>query len=84
MSDYDPAEIAGAFGLESGWFWVDGLAASSPQETIVDPAVYAVLIENIRNKSAGDLPFEYCIQDNGDLLPNSVFGDFPFDNMDNQ
>ncbi len=86
----DPMEIAGANGLEQGWFWIDGLAASSSAETISDPAVYAVLIETIRGHSAADLPFEYCSQPNGDLLPGSIFGDFnrlanpPLNNMDDQ
>lgn len=86
----DPDEIAGANGLESGWFWIDGLVASSTAESITDPAVYAVLIETIRGRSAADLPFEYCSQKNGDLLPGSILGDFnsaanpPQNNMDNQ
>lgn len=86
----DPNEIAGAGGLESGWFWIDGVAASSSAESILDPAVYAVLIETIRGRSAADLPFEYCSQKNGDLLPGSILGDFnsaanpPLNNMDNQ
>jgi len=86
----DPNEINGAPGLESGWFTIDGLTASSTVESITDPAVYAVLIETVRGHSAADLPFEYCSQPNGDLLPGSIFGDYNaavrphFNNMDNQ
>jgi len=85
----DPNEIAG-INRESGWFWIDGLTASSSVETIIDPAVYAVLVENIRGHSAADLPFELCAQANGDLLPSNIRGDYnpnaipPFNNMDNQ
>ncbi len=85
----DPNEINGV-GNESGWFWVEGLTASSSAETISDPAVYAVLIENIRGHSAADLPFELCSQNNGDLLPNNIRGDYnpavnpPFNSFDNQ
>lgn len=85
----DPNEIAGT-DQEAGWFWVNGASASSSTETILDPAVYAVLIENIRGHSAADLPFELCSQDNGDLLPSNNNGDYnpavnpPFNNMDNQ
>ncbi len=86
----DPSEIAGWNGRDAGWFWVDGLAASSSAETIDDPAIYAVLVETVRSRSAADLPFEYCTQPNGDLLPGSILGDFnrlatpPLNSMDNQ
>ena len=80
----DDTEVAGAPGLETGWFWVNGLSASSSSETIVDPAVYGVLVEYVRGQAAADLPFELCSQNNGDLLPNSNFGDFPFSSTDNQ
>lgn len=85
-----PDEILGGMGLESGWFKIDGLVANSTQESILDPAIYAVLIETVRGKSAGDLPFEWCSQINGDLLPNNIRGDFnrlatpPINDSDNQ
>lgn len=75
-TDNDPNEIVGGMGLESGWFWVNGFVANSTVESIIDPAIYAVLIETVRGKSAADLPFELCAQDNGDLLPNNLRGDY--------
>ena len=46
-------------------------------ETIHDPAVYAVLIERSGGQYAAELPFEFCGQANGDLLPTGLFGDGP-------
>ena len=85
----DPNEIAGV-NAEAGWFWINGVSASSSVETIMDPAVYAILIENIRGHSAADLPFELCSQSNGDLIPSNIRGDYngsvnpPFNSFDNQ
>lgn len=80
----DPNEIAGWPGREAGWFKINGALSSSTVESIMDPAIYAVLIERIRGRAAADLPFEFCSQENGDLLPTSIFGDYPFINNDNQ
>ena len=85
----DPHEVDfdldGAGERESGWLRIDGHDASSQQETISDPAVYAVLIEIFGTCSASDLPWEECTQTNGDLLPQSLFGDGPIPvNGDNQ
>jgi hypothetical protein len=71
----DPDEIFGLAQRDSGWFTVDGLFAHSTAETINDPAVYAVLVEYDGATYAAELPFEYCSQTNGDLLPSSVLGD---------
>ena len=68
-------EIVGAPSIESGWFRLDGLVAQSSAHTIVDPAVYAVLIERAGAVAVVDLPFELCTQTNGDLLPVGPFGD---------
>ena len=74
----DPDEIVGAPTKESGWLRIDGLVAnSSGPEAILDPAIYAVLVECTNNLCAADLPWERCSQRNGDLLPNSIFGDGP-------
>jgi hypothetical protein len=73
----DPDEILGAPTYVAGWIRLDGLIASSTQEQILDPAIYAVLIERMGENSVADLPFEKCSQANGDLLPNSLFGDGP-------
>ena len=74
----DPLEIIGSQARESGWLRIDGLTAFSGQEQIVDPAIYAFLIER---GTAGDrgaeLPWELCTQRNGDLLPKGPLGDGP-------
>lgn len=71
----DRSEIAGARGLESGWFRVFGNVANSTTTSILDPAILAVLIENIGGRSAADLPFERGCQANGDLYDISIDGD---------
>jgi hypothetical protein len=69
--------LGGAFGgRETGWFIVDGSHASSTNEQITDPAVYAVLIEKVgRSTGASDLPFGKGYQNNGDLWPIGSLGD---------
>lgn len=72
----DPDEIFGApAGNSAGWFTIDGVVARSNVETIVDPAIYAVLIERRGPVAVAQLPFELCSQPNGDLLPTNVAGD---------
>ena len=72
-------------GHESGWMVINGVVATSSAEEIIDPAFYAVLVERAGGRHAADLPFELCLQDNGDLLPRSLFGDGPnAHNGDNQ
>lgn len=70
----DPDEIIGMPGLEAGWFLIDGGTASSTAISIDDPAFVAVLVE-VSRLSAADLPFTIGTQNNGDLLPSSIFGD---------
>ncbi len=73
-----PGEIGGASFKESGWLRLDGLVAnSSGPEAIQNPAIYAVLVERAGGYAVADLPFEYCSQTNGDLIPTSIFGDGP-------
>lgn len=69
--------LGGGFGgRETGWFLVDGSTASSTNEQITDPAVYAILIEKIgRSTGASDLPFGKGYQSNGDLWPIGNLGD---------
>jgi len=74
-TNHDSDEIVGANMHESGWFRVDGLLAQSTAAEIVDPAIYAVLVERAGSYSVVDLPWELCTQSNGDLLPVSLFGD---------
>ena len=73
----DPTEIVGDPSREAGWFWINGRVANSTAETIVDPAIYAVLIETNFPHSVADLPWEECVQDNGDLCVFGPFGDGP-------
>lgn len=78
-------EIVGASSVESGWMRVFGATAFSSAEQILDPAIYAVLIERIGGFGAADLPFEsVATQNNGDLLPRGIFGDPSGGNGDNQ
>ena len=80
-----PNEIIGAPNVESGWMRVFGNSAFSTAEAIIDPAIYAVLIERIGNVGAADLPFESVdTQANGDLFPVGLFGDPSGNNSDNQ
>lgn len=72
----DPTEILGMEQQESGWIRLNGIVAQSTATAFLDPAFYAVLIERTpEGRMVADLPFEYCAQDNGDLLPRSVNGD---------
>lgn len=78
-------EIVGASNVESGWMRVFGGTAFSSAEQILNPAIYAVLIERIGGFGAADLPFEsVATQNNGDLLPRGIFGDPSGGNGDNQ
>jgi hypothetical protein len=61
--------------LESGWFRMDGAVATSLTTTIQDPAFYAVLVERVSAYAVASLPFEFCSQDNGDLVASGLFGD---------
>ncbi|MCB9916418.1 MAG: hypothetical protein H6828_14915 [Planctomycetes bacterium] len=69
----DPTEILGLPGWESGWFEMDGGAASSSTTTVLDPAFLAVLVEAQRLSSAS-LPFTLGSQTNGALLSQSLSG----------
>lgn len=78
QTNHAPNEIIGASGYESGWFKVYGATAFSSAEQIVDPAIYAVLVEIIASHGAADLPFESpAINEprNGALFPTGPFGD---------
>ena len=84
-TNHAPNEIIGANNVESGWIRVYGGNAFSSAENIVDPAVYAVLVERIGGYGAADLPFEsVATQTNGDLLPTTIFGDPSGNANDNQ
>jgi hypothetical protein len=69
-------EPLGATARESGWIHIDGGIAFSSVEQIIDPAVYAVLVERVaRGAGAADLPFECGENSNGSLWPNGPLGD---------
>lgn len=74
-TDHDPLEIVGAPQRESGWICLQGCQATSDQETINDPSIYAVLVERVGSYGVADLPFECGNRFNGALVPNDQFGD---------
>lgn len=75
-TDNAPLEILGAAGREAGWMRIDGAIAQSATTVVQDPAFYAMLIEYVNPmQAAADLPFEWCTQDNGALLPRGLQGD---------
>ena len=72
----DPNEILGMTTVESGWIVLDGRSASSTSTTILDPAFYAVLVEQTAfEEQAADLPWSRGCQTNGGLLPITLTGD---------
>lgn len=72
---HNPNEIPGANYIKTGWIRIDGNVAFSTNTQIADPAFLAVLIEKIGPFKAADLPFAQGVQNNGDLLPQSINGD---------
>ncbi len=74
-TDHDLDEIIGADHRESGWICLQGCLATSAQESIMDPSIYAVLVERVGSFGVADLPFECGIRMNGALLPDHIFGD---------
>jgi hypothetical protein len=70
----DPNETRHAPGVETGWMSLDGRVASSGSTRIVDPAIYAVLVESTPGRVIADLPWERCSQANGVLLPVGTTG----------
>jgi len=76
-TNHAAAEIIGATARESGWFTINGNTASSTLATIPDPAFLAVLVENVgnENQQGAEMPFFQGTQLNGDLVPQSIFGD---------
>jgi Big-like domain-containing protein len=76
QTTHDIDEILGAAGRKTGWILIDGVLAESTERSIVDPAVYAVLVECVGgSRCVADLPFELCEQSNGDLFPVTPAGD---------
>ena len=69
-------EILGAAAYESGWFEFHGALANSTTTTILDPAVYGVLIERTGSVGVADLPWEEGKNLTGKLLARSNNGEF--------
>lgn len=74
-TNHAAGEVLGLGTRETGWMRIDGVIATSLQAEIIDPAVLAVLIERGDGYAVADLPWEWCSQTNGDLLPLSELGD---------
>jgi hypothetical protein len=55
-TNQNPNEVEGATFLESGWFDMKGLVATSPQGSTQNPPVFGVLVD-VRPMSAALLPF---------------------------
>jgi len=78
MTNEDPTEIVGAPGIDSGWFRIEGISASSSTTTLPNPVVLGVLYERdtVSGGSAADLPFKMGSNHNGSLFPTSSNGSF--------
>ena len=76
VTNHDPSESLGF--RETGWFLLDGRIATSDNEVIFDPAIYAVLIETMETfevERASQPPFLDGSQGNGGLRPlNNLAG----------
>lgn len=76
FTNEDPGEVVGAPPLiEAGWFSFQGAFTSSSSTTIVDPAVYGVLVERASGIGVSDLPWESVEKRSGKLFPRSLNGD---------
>jgi hypothetical protein len=62
-------------GDEYGWFRMDGRIAFSSADSVLDPAILSLLIEEINDGTGAELPFSSGSQDNGELVSQSVFHD---------
>ena len=69
-------EILGAPMWEAGWFEFSGALANSTTTTILDPAVYGVLVERTGSVGVADLPWEEGQNATGKLLARSNDGQF--------
>lgn len=74
-TNHDPMEIDGWRQRETGWLYLDGRIADSTADVVIDPAVYAVLVEERAGQRTADLPWEEGCRDNGALLPLGIFAD---------
>jgi hypothetical protein len=74
-TSHAPGETIGATNVETGWFEIDGRAASSTSTVLQDPAFLAFLIEHTGPLSGAELAFDSGRQANGDLLPLLLSGD---------
>jgi hypothetical protein len=62
-------------GDEYGWFRMDGRIAFSSADSVQDPMILSLLIEEINGGTGAELPFTAGSQTNGELLSQSVFHD---------
>ena len=74
FTNHDPNEVYGSSTLEAGWFRMQGRLSNSVGGQILDPAVYAVLLERSGSATIADLPFEVGGRA-GHLLPHHLQGD---------
>jgi hypothetical protein len=58
---------------EYGWFKMDGNIAFSTADSEQDPAILALLVEEIGNGTGGELPFVLGTQTNGNLINQTIF-----------
>jgi hypothetical protein len=62
-------------GDEYGWFRMDGRIAFSSADSVQDPMILSLLIEEINGGTGAELPFTAGSQTNGELVSQSVFHD---------
>jgi hypothetical protein len=62
-------------GDEYGWFRMDGRIAFSSADSVLDPMILSLLIEEINDGTGAELPFTAGSQTNGELVSQSVFHD---------
>ena len=77
-TNHNPLEVVGLAPnqtLEVGWMRLNGLVASSSATSIAQPAILAALVEHTPLGSGVVMPWAVGEQNNGDLIPHSVFGD---------
>jgi hypothetical protein len=72
----NPTETQG-LPVETGWFWIDGNVAFSSAAQFDDPAILALRTDHLIQTSTTGAIIPFCQgkQNNGDLLPRSLFGD---------
>jgi hypothetical protein len=62
-------------GTETGWFRMNGNLADSSSDTVADPAILSILVENFAGGLTAELPYTTGSQTNGELVSYSIFHD---------